>query len=100
MKTGKIVLVVIWGSIVLICFFNRKAISVNGILQYTPENPWFAAGSMLGTIPHTITYPIMGMSVSELSSPQFILAFCAEVIYFVVTAVVCTIYKKVQGKSS
>lgn len=215
LKTGKIVLVVIWGSIVLICFLNRKAISVNGILQYTPENPWLAAGimlclfalkslsvviysgilyvisgilfpvpiaifvnllgsmvmlslpyligrktgvsfienirtkypkteklrdlrkkndvlfcfaarivripsdvvslymgavqvdykkyllgSMLGTIPHTITYPIMGMSVSELSSPQFILAFCAEVIYFVVTAVVCTIYKKIQGRSS
>ena len=212
-RAGKIVLALIWAGIIVICFVNRKSVSVDGILQYTPENPWLAAGamlclfalkslsvviysgilyvvsgilfpipaaitvnilgsvimlslpyligkkagasiikrirdkypkteilhelrkkndvffcftarimripsdvvslymgavqvdyrkyllgSMLGTIPHTITYPIMGMSVSDISSPQFILAFCAEVIYFAVTAVIYVLYTKKRSK--
>lgn len=209
LKVGKIVLVLIWVGIIMICVFNRKSISVDGILQYTPENPFLAGtvllllfalksvsiviysgilyvvsgmifplpvailmnlcgslimlslpymigkktgtavikhirtkypkteklhdlrkendvffcfvarimripsdvisfymgavevdykkyllGSMLGTIPHTITYPIMGMSVSDISSPQFIIALCAEVIYFGITTLLYIHYKK------
>lgn len=209
LKIGRIALAVIWGSIILVCLFYRKRISVNSILQYTPDNPWLAAGimlclfalkslsvvlysgilyvvsgilfpipaavfinllgtvimltlpyligrktggpfiksiqakypiieklrdlrkknevifcfaarimripgdivslymgaaqvnykkyllgSILGAIPHTITYPIMGMSAFNLSSSQFILAFCAEVIYFLMTTVIYTIYTR------
>lgn len=213
LKAGRVMLLLLWAAIILICFLNRKSVSVEGILQYTPDNPWLAAGgmlclfalksltvviysgilyvvsgllfpipvailvnllgsvimlslpyligrktgaaavntirikypkteklrdlrqkndvffclaariiripsdvvslymgavqvdykkyllgSMLGTIPHTITYPIMGMSVSDISSPQFILAFCAEVLYFSVTAIIYVIYTKKNSK--
>lgn len=54
----------------------------------------YLLGSILGAIPHTITYPIMGMSAFNLSSSQFILAFCAEVIYFLITTVIYTIYTR------
>lgn len=162
LKAGKIVLVLIWAGIILICLVYRNSVSVDGILNYTPENPFLAAvvllllfalksvsiviyagilyvvsglifplpvailvnlcgslimripsdvvslymgaievdyrkymlGSILGTIPHTITYPIIGMNVSDIRSPQFILAVCAEVVYFCVTTALYIRYKK------
>lgn len=32
-------------------------------------------------LPHTITYPIMGMSIQDIRSPQFIISLCAEIAY-------------------
>lgn len=209
LKAGKIALVLIWAGIIAVCFMNRDSVSVEGILQYTPDNPFLAGlvllllfalksvsiviysgilyvvsgilfplpaaicinllgsvimltlpyligrktgtavirqirakypkteklrdlrkkndvffcfiarimripsdvvslymgaievdykkyllGSMLGTVPHTITYPIIGMNVSDISSPQFIGAVCAEVVYFAVTTILYFRYRK------
>lgn len=54
----------------------------------------YLLGSILGTIPHTITYPVMGMSVSDITSPQFLLAFGAEVVYFITTAFIYAGWRK------
>lgn len=51
-------------------------------------------GSLLGMLPHTITYPIMGMSIRDIRSPQFIISLCAEIAYILVTSAVYTLYRK------
>ncbi|MGM9606081.1 MAG: TVP38/TMEM64 family protein [Oscillospiraceae bacterium] len=58
----------------------------------------YLLGSMLGILPHTITYPIMGMSVKDIHSTQFVIALCAELAYIAVTAVIYGIYRKRQQR--
>lgn len=209
MTVFKIILIFVWLAIILACFLYRDDISVEGILRYTPQNPWLAAvvmlalfalkslsiviysgilyvvsgilfplpaaiflnlcgtvimlslpyfigkktgtsaveyikakypkaealhelqvkndlffsfaariiripsdivslymgaihveykkyllGSLLGMLPHTITYPIMGMSVSDIHSPEFIISLCAELAYIVITAAIYAFYRK------
>lgn len=45
-------------------------------------------------LPHTITYPIMGMSIRDIRSPQFMISLCAEIAYILVTSAVYTFYRK------
>ena len=54
----------------------------------------YLLGSLLGMLPHTITYPIMGMSIQDIRSPQFIISLCAEIAYILVTSAVYTLYRK------
>lgn len=51
-------------------------------------------GSLLGMLPHTITYPIMGMSIQDVRSPQFVLSLCAEIAYMLVTTAAYALYRK------
>lgn len=54
----------------------------------------YLLGSLLGMLPHTITYPIMGMSIRDICSPQFMISLCAEIAYILVTSAVYTFYRK------
>ena len=54
----------------------------------------YLLGSLLGMLPHTITYPIIGMSILYIRSPQFIISLCAEIAYILVTSAVYTLYRK------
>lgn len=54
----------------------------------------YLLGSLLGMLPYTITYPIMGMSIRDIRSPQFIISLCAEIAYILVTSAVYTLYRK------
>ena len=54
----------------------------------------YLLGSLLGMLPHTITYPIMGMSIRDIRSPQFMISLCAEIAYILVTSAVYTFYRK------
>lgn len=54
----------------------------------------YLLGSLLGILPHTITYPIMGMCIRDIRSPQFIILLCAEIAYILVTSTVYTLYRK------
>lgn len=58
----------------------------------------YLIGSLLGMLPHTITYPIMGMSIQNIHSPKFIISLCTEIVYILLTSVVYTFYRKKQGK--
>ena len=51
-------------------------------------------GSLLGILPQTITFPIMGMSIQNIRSPQFVISLCVEIAYILVTSVIYTIYRK------
>lgn len=54
----------------------------------------YLLGSLLGMLPHTITYPIMGMSIQDIRSPKFMISLCAELAYILVTSAVYTLYRK------
>ncbi|MDD6212285.1 MAG: hypothetical protein PUB22_03965 [Clostridiales bacterium] len=48
MKIGKKLLIIIWAAIILVFLIKRKDITVECILNYTPENPIRAVFMMLG----------------------------------------------------
>ena len=48
MRIGKKLLIIIWAAIILVFLIKRKDITVEGILNYTPENPILAIFMMLG----------------------------------------------------
>lgn len=54
----------------------------------------YLLGSLLGILPHTITYPIIGMSIRNIRSPEFIISLCAEIAYVLITSAGYTIYSK------
>lgn len=54
----------------------------------------YLLGSLLGMLPHTITYPIMGMSIQDIHSPKFIISLCAEIAYILVTSAAYILYRK------
>ena len=54
----------------------------------------YLLGSLLGMLPHAITYPIMGMSIQDIRSPQFMISLSAEIAYILVTSAVYTLYRK------
>ena len=54
----------------------------------------YLLGSLMGVLPHTITYPIMGMSIQDIHSPKFIISLCAEIAYILVTSAVYALYRK------
>ncbi len=54
----------------------------------------YLLGSLLGMLPHAITYPIMGMSIQDIRSPKFVISLCAELAYILITSAVYTVYRK------
>ena len=54
----------------------------------------YLLGCLLGMLPPMITFPVMGMSITDIHSPQFIVALCAEIAYILVTSAVYTLYRK------
>lgn len=56
----------------------------------------YLLGSLLGMLPHMITYPVMGMSITDIHSPQFIISFCVELAYILITAAVYALYRRKQ----
>lgn len=54
----------------------------------------YLLGSLLGMLPHMITYPIMGMSVSDIHSPEFLISLCAEILYVILTTVLYGLYHR------
>lgn len=54
----------------------------------------YLLGSLLGLLPHTITYPMMGMNIQDIRSPQFMISLGAEIAYILVTSAVYTLYRK------
>ena len=54
----------------------------------------YLLGSLLGLFPHTITFPIMGMSIRDIRSPRFMISLCAEIAYILITYAVYTQYRK------
>lgn len=48
MNKGKVLLVIIWGIIILFFLMKRKDITIDGILNYTPQSPILAAFMMIG----------------------------------------------------
>ena len=54
----------------------------------------YLLGSLLGMLPHTITYPIIGMSIRDIRSPKFVISLCAELAYILITSAVYTVSRK------
>lgn len=59
----------------------------------------YLVGSLLGMILSIITFPIMGMSITEPGSPAFIVSLCLQVTVTAITIVICwKLQKKQTGK--
>lgn len=54
----------------------------------------YLLGSVLGMLPHTLTYPIMGMSLQDIRSPQFLISLCADILYTLLTTLAYAAYRK------
>lgn len=54
----------------------------------------YLLGSLLGLLPHTITFPIMGMNIGEIHSPKFLISLSTEIAYILVTYAVYKRYRK------
>lgn len=51
-------------------------------------------GSLLGLLPHALCFPIMGMSVRDPLSPEFMLSLCATGAYTLAASILCLIYRR------
>lgn len=139
MKIGKKLLIIIWAAIILVFLIKRKDITVEGILNDTPENPIWAVFMMLGLfalkslsiviysgilyvingilfplpaaiimnicgsavmvmLPHMITFPVMGMNITNPHSHEFIVSLCIEVVIMIGTATAYVFNKKRQKR--
>jgi len=46
--TRRIIALLLWLGLIILCFINREYISVESIAAYTPSNIWLAAAAVLG----------------------------------------------------
>lgn len=58
----------------------------------------YLAGSLLGMLLSIITFPIMGMSITEPGSPAFIVSLCLQVIVSVAAIIVCWQFQKKRAR--
>jgi len=56
--------------------------------------PRYLLACLLGLLRSAITFPIMGMSITDIHSPLFITALCVELVFMVTTILICRIYRK------
>lgn len=56
--------------------------------------PRYLLACLLGMLRSAITFPIMGMSITDIHSPLFITALCVELIFMVTSILICRIYRK------
>lgn len=54
----------------------------------------YLLGSLMGILPHTITYPLMGMNIRDLHSPEFKISLLIEIVYVVTTSVLYLLYSR------
>lgn len=54
----------------------------------------YLLGSLLGMLPHILTYPVMGMQIQNIKSPEFILSLCVEIAYILISSVIYAIYRR------
>ena len=60
----------------------------------------YLLGSLLGIFPHTIIFPIIGMNVRDVHSPEFFISICAELAYILITALFYMLYRKKSKNKS
>nr|WP_324612449.1 VTT domain-containing protein [Massiliimalia timonensis] len=60
----------------------------------------YLLGCVLGFLPPVITFPIMGMSITDIHSPQFIIAASIEIIFAVGSIALTLIIGKKTMKES
>ena len=60
----------------------------------------YLLGCIMGMLPPSVTFPIMGMSITDVHSPMFITAFCAELFFMASSFFLYRIYrrKKLLGR--
>jgi uncharacterized membrane protein YdjX (TVP38/TMEM64 family) len=56
--------------------------------------PKYLAGSLLGFLPKLIAITVIGMSITDIRSPQFIAAICMDVLIIILSFIFFMIYKK------
>lgn len=54
----------------------------------------YLLGCILGMLPPSVTFPIMGMSITDVHSPMFITAFCAELFFMASSFFLYRIYRR------
>ena len=88
----------------LLAFFVR----IIGLLPSDPISAYMGAigveykkylcGTLLGMLPSVITLPVLGMSITDPSSPEFITALSVELCVTVIAVSAFTVYKKKHKK--
>ena len=58
------------------------------------DYPKYLLGSVLAILPHLFTYPIMGMKIQDLRSPEFLISLGVEAAYLMITVAIYSFYKK------
>lgn len=58
------------------------------------EYRFYLSGSLLGMLPHMITFPIMGTSITDPASPSFPISLCAELTLIVCSLGIFRVHKK------
>ena len=56
----------------------------------------YLLGSILGMLPHMILFPIIGMSITDIHSPAFIVSLCIEGVLIVGSVIGYATYKKLK----
>lgn len=58
----------------------------------------YLSGSILGMLPHMVTFPIMGMNITNPGSKEFIVSLCVEIAIMIGTTTAYVLKKKKGGK--
>ncbi len=88
-----------WVRVMLIRFIGPPILMVN-LYMGADECPFksYMAGSMIGLIPQTLCFSIMGMKIKEPGSTEFIIALAVQILEVVASIVVYYILIKKQKK--
>lgn len=58
----------------------------------------FLLGSIVGSLPSIILFPIMGTNLSDYRSPEFVVAFCIQLAFILASIVAVAIHRKRSPK--
>lgn len=56
--------------------------------------PVYVAGGIVGFIPSILTFTLMGTSITDITSPQFLIAAGFEILFVILSCILYAIYKK------
>lgn len=65
-------------------------------VKYIP----FLLGSLVGSLPSIILFPIMGTNLGDYRSPEFVIAFCIQLAFILVSIVAVAIHRKKSPKAA
>lgn len=65
-------------------------------VKYIP----FLLGSLVGSLPSIILFPIMGTNLGDYRSPEFMIAFCIQLAFILLSIVAVAIYRKRSPKAA